>query len=100
MSVRAYSRHEFRAWLSGLPQDEPFCRDCRCPIAEFMRCSGWIDWLDFDNAAAHNLDTRLAVTIDKHCRERPDFLPGFDQWSSLTPRECIALIDELQERAA
>lgn len=80
-----YSREDFRTWLSDLPPDAPFCRDCLCPIATFLGCDPEPHW----NEQAAEEDELLADAIDSNPRLH---------YRTVTPREVLAVIDDLEGR--
>lgn len=86
-----YSRAEFRKWLESLPQDEPFCarfpgesKDYLCPIASYWVANG---------ATPRNIICADAVEADSALTSKID---AGHLWSTLTPREVISFIDQLE----
>lgn len=94
-----YSRAACREWLTTLPQDEPFecCDENTCPVAAYCIATS-IALPGNPLGGAHALDSSLTDEIDElHDRKLRKYTSR--NWSVLTPREVIAIIDQLEAAA-
>ena len=88
-----YEKDDFRQWLTSFEGDEqPFQE--RCPIATWQQKNPEFK-LYFESLMSDWMG-KFIVRLDQEVAHRSGFEPWTPDWSSVTAKECLELLDSLE----